>query len=89
MTSKKQGDQADMNLQAKKVFAVVDYAQCDPEQCDPEKGICAAANSCSYKVMKQIDGPFEPPMVFQDMCMGCWECLEACPLDAVKIKEVS
>jgi ATP-binding cassette subfamily E protein 1 len=78
-----------MNLQAKKVFAVVYYAQCDPEQCDPEKGICAAAQSCSYKVVKQIDGAFEPPMVFQDMCMGCWECIEACPLGAVGIKEVS
>ncbi|MFP4213970.1 MAG: 4Fe-4S binding protein [Desulfohalobiaceae bacterium] len=78
-----------MNLQAKKAFAVVDYTRCDPEQCDPEHGICAAAQSCPYKVMKQIDGTFEPPMVFQDMCMGCWECIETCPLGAVSIKEVS
>jgi ATP-binding cassette subfamily E protein 1 len=39
--------------------------------------------------MKQIDGPFEPPMVFQDMCMGCWECIEACPLGAVSIRETT
>jgi Fe-S-cluster-containing hydrogenase component 2 len=28
-------------------------------------------------------------MVFQDMCMGCWDCIEACPLDAVFVKNVS
>ncbi|MCG6894904.1 MAG: 4Fe-4S binding protein [Desulfobacteraceae bacterium] len=28
-------------------------------------------------------------MVFQDMCMGCWDCIEACPLDAVSVRNVS
>lgn len=78
-----------MNLQAKKSFAMVDYETCNPEECDPENGKCAAAKACTYKVMKQIDGEFEPPMVFQDMCMGCWDCIEACPLGAVAIKEIS
>lgn len=78
-----------MSLQSKKIFAMVVYEKCNPGQCDPEAGICAAAQACSYKVMKQMDGPFEPPMVFHDMCMGCWDCIEACPLDAVRIKEIS
>ena len=78
-----------MNLQAKKAFAMVDYESCEPEECDPDKGECAAGKACTYKVMKQIDGAFEPPMVFQDMCMGCWDCIEACPLGAVSVKEVS
>ena len=78
-----------MNLQGKKSFAMVDYETCNPEKCDPENGICAAANACTYKVMKQIDGAFESPLVFQDMCMGCWDCIEVCPLGAVSVKEIS
>lgn len=78
-----------MSLQSKKSFAMVDYEKCSPGQCDPEDGTCASAKACPYKVMKQIDGEFEPPMVFQDMCMGCWDCIEACPLDAISIKEVT
>ncbi|PKL57943.1 MAG: ferredoxin, partial [Methanomicrobiales archaeon HGW-Methanomicrobiales-5] len=31
----------------------------------------------------------EPPIVFQDLCMGCWHCIEACPLDAVQVKQVT
>ncbi len=70
----------------KKEFASIDYDVCDPKKCDSEEGKCFSAKACSYKVLKQIDGPFEPPMVFQDLCMGCWECIEACPLNAVNRK---
>ncbi|MFZ5907287.1 MAG: 4Fe-4S binding protein [Nitrospirota bacterium] len=28
-------------------------------------------------------------MIFQDMCMGCWDCIEACPLKAVRIHHVT
>ncbi len=73
----------------KKSFAFVNYEACDPRKCDPEKGICAAAKACEHKVMKQIDGAFEPPMVFQDLCQACWDCVEACPLDAVEMKHIS
>ncbi|MFO8049059.1 MAG: 4Fe-4S binding protein [Desulfosudaceae bacterium] len=78
-----------MSLQAKKIFAVVDYEVCNPDKCDPDKGRCAAVPACAHKVIKQIDGPFEPPMIFQDMCLGCWDCMEACPLDAINMKQVS
>ncbi len=78
-----------MNMQSKKSFAMVDYDTCDPERCDSEKGICSSVSACTHKVIKQIDGAFEPPMVFQDLCMGCWDCIEACPLDAIHVKSLT
>lgn len=74
----------EMSFQAKKTFASVDYGKCDPKGCSPEKGVCASASDCTRKVIKQIDGRYEQPIVFQDMCMGCWDCVEACPLNAVQ-----
>jgi len=78
-----------MNMQPKKTFAMVDYERCDCRKCNPEKGVCAVVLVCTHKVIKQIDGVFESPIIFQDMCMGCWDCIEACPLGAVKIKNVT
>ncbi len=78
-----------MQFQQKKTFAMIDFERCDPGRCDPENGRCPAASACEHKVLKQIDGPFEQPMVFQHMCMGCWDCIEACPLEAVYIKNVT
>lgn len=75
-------------MQGKKAFAMVDYEKCDPGRCDPENGICAAVAACPHKVIKQMDGAFEQPMIFQDLCQGCWECIEACPMDAIQIKHV-
>jgi len=76
-------------MQSKKTFALVDYSICNPKECSPDEGICAAVLACSHKVVKQIDGIFEQPIIFQDMCMGCWDCIEACPLDAVQIKNIN
>ena len=76
-------------MQPKKSFASVNYEICSPRECNPEEGRCAAVPACTHKVIKQIDGLFEQPMVFQDMCMGCWDCIEACPLDAIYTKHVS
>jgi ATP-binding cassette subfamily E protein 1 len=72
----------------KKQFSAVDYSICDPKKCNPDSGKCLASTKCSYKVIKQIDGAFEPPVVFHDLCMGCWDCVDACPLSAVYIKRV-
>jgi len=77
-----------MNFQAKKTFAMIDYNTCSPGKCDPENGICAAVDACSHKVIKQMDGPFEQPMIFHHLCQGCWECMEACPFDAIYIKRL-
>jgi translation initiation factor RLI1 len=78
-----------MQLQSKKSFSMVDYEKCDPKKCNPDEGICPAMAACTHKVLKQIDGAFEPPMVFQDMCMGCWDCIEACPLEAIEMKHIT
>lgn len=55
----------------------------------PGKWRSAAASACTHKVIKQLDGRFESPAIFQDMCMGCWDCIDACPLDACYIKHVT
>lgn len=68
---------------------MVDYGKCNPKECDPDKGVCAAVAACTHKVLKQIDGVFESPMVFQDMCMGCWDCIEACPFEAIEMKHIT
>jgi len=68
---------------------MVDYGKCNPKECDPDKGLCPAVPACTHKVIKQIDGVFESPMVFQDMCMGCWDCIEACPLEAIEMKHIT
>ncbi len=78
-----------MNFQSKKSFAIVNYERCNPRACNPEKGVCASVSACSRKVIKQIDGVFEPPIIFQDICMGCWDCIEACPLNAIEVKHVT
>jgi translation initiation factor RLI1 len=78
-----------MILQSKKSFAMVDYEKCNPQKCNPEEGKCPSASACTHKVLKQIDGLFEQPMIFYDLCLGCWDCIEACPLEAVQIKHVS
>lgn len=76
-------------MQPKKSFSLIDYEICEPKNCNPNEGICPAVAVCSHKVIKQLDGVFQSPMIFQDMCMGCWDCIEACPLDAIKIKNIS
>ncbi|HMB30940.1 MAG TPA: 4Fe-4S binding protein [Desulfohalobiaceae bacterium] len=78
-----------MGLQSKKSFAMVNYEKCNPNQCDPGSGICSAVQACPQKIIKQLDGAFEPPMIFHELCLGCWECMESCPLKAVQIKEIS
>ncbi|MBW1702498.1 MAG: ferredoxin [Deltaproteobacteria bacterium] len=76
-------------MQPKKEFALVDYEICNPSMCNPDEGICVATKACEHKVIKQIDGVFEPPIVFQDMCMGCWDCIEACLLEAIQMKHIN
>ena len=76
-------------MQPKKSFASVNYDVCSPKTCNPTEGRCVCVEACTHKVIKQLDGLFEQPMIFQDMCMGCWDCIEACSLEAVSVKNVS
>ncbi len=69
----------------KTTLARVDYAICRPAKCAPESGICPAVKSCPRRVIEQLDGASEPPLVYQNLCQACGECVEACPLDAIRM----
>lgn len=60
---------------------VVDYSRCDPSFCD--QGICAAAQVCERKVLRQ-EKPGEMPDLYPAMCLGCIDCLTACPQGAIR-----
>ncbi len=75
-------------IKGKKAIALVDYRICNPNECNPDEGICAAVEACSKGVVEQIDGAFEAPIVDQDMCLGCGDCVKACLLDAIEMKHV-
>ena len=83
------GNGTNIVVQSKKSFASVNYAKCNPKIGNPEKGLCVAALACTHKVITQIDGAYEQPMIFQDMCMGCWDCVEACPLESIFARHVT
>ncbi len=67
-----------------KVF--VQYSLCKPKQCSPEQGICAAAKACTRSILEQEEQCESPVLFFQDMCLGCGDCIRFCPLNAIVIK---
>ena len=71
----------------KHALVFVDFAICAPEECAPDTGVCASAKACGHKVIKQIDGHFEPPALFQDLCLTCGDCEKACPLGAIRKRD--
>ncbi|MFC1871524.1 4Fe-4S binding protein [Chloroflexota bacterium] len=66
-------------------MALVDYNKCHPEECD--RGICAAAQACTRKLLKQ-EVDYDVPMPNPSLCRGCGDCVRACPNEAVKIVKV-
>lgn len=60
----------------------LDYERCDPESC--ENGICAAAQVCEKKVLRQ-EAPGEMPDLYPSLCRGCVDCISACPRDAIRL----
>jgi ATP-binding cassette subfamily E protein 1 len=65
----------------------VNFFKCDPEKCDPKKGECAAAIVCEHEILEQ-DEPFETPMhAARDLCIGCLDCVKACPMEAIEAKK--
>ncbi len=65
----------------KKTIAV-DYQACEPEKC--EDGICKAALVCEKKILTQ-EAPYEMPDTKPSMCLGCSLCLQACPMNALRL----
>ena len=61
---------------------VVNYQFCEPESC--EGGICAAANVCQKKVLRQEE-PGEMPDVYPSLCLGCIDCIAECPRGAIQL----
>ncbi|MDO8491524.1 MAG: hypothetical protein Q7T04_05880 [Dehalococcoidia bacterium] len=64
-----------------KAKAVVDPDICQPSRCGG--GVCLACKECPNKVMRQEE-PGDVPYVNLDLCRGCFTCLLACPLKAIK-----
>ena len=45
---------------------------------------CEARQVCRTKAILQID-PGEPPFVDVHRCMGCMDCMKACPFEAIQV----
>jgi len=65
-----------------KQTVVVDYQACQPKKC--EDGICQAALACEKNILTQ-ETPYEMPDTKASMCLGCSECIQACPASAVHL----
>jgi Fe-S-cluster-containing hydrogenase component 2 len=61
-------------------LAQIDYNVC--QACSP----CDAKKSCRTKAIIKM-GPDEQAIVKPSDCMGCGDCVDACPFGAVKMKE--
>lgn len=61
-------------------IAQVSYDLC--QACDK----CAARKSCRTKALIQMDRG-EQAIVKSSDCMGCGDCIEACPHKALSMKE--
>jgi NAD-dependent dihydropyrimidine dehydrogenase PreA subunit len=60
----------------------IDYQVCDPSSC--EEGICASAQVCQRKVLRQ-EKPGELPDIYPNLCLGCVDCISVCLKKALRI----
>jgi len=69
--------------------AIIDLSKCEPGKCSPDKGKCLAAVDCKKKILEQEE-KYEPPMLMSEsMCTGCGDCVNSCPLNAIRISSGS
>ena len=61
-------------MQMARKMALVDYNGCHPEHCD--SGICAAAQTCPLKLLRQ-EAPYSLPMPEPSFCCACGDCIGA------------
>ncbi|HUV08459.1 MAG TPA: 4Fe-4S binding protein [Spirochaetia bacterium] len=63
----------------------VKFNLCRPEECDLEWGICKAAIACSHNLLQQEEPRTAPMLMSMSMCVGCGDCVTACPYGALEV----
>jgi translation initiation factor RLI1 len=66
-------------------WASIDFVLCNPSECNQQCGLCQASTACSHKLLLQEEPYEEPMLISAKMCVGCGDCVTACPLGAIKI----
>jgi Fe-S-cluster-containing hydrogenase component 2 len=67
-------------------YISVDFSICIPSECDSKGGTCRASEECTKNLLEQEE-PYEAPVLLSSkMCVGCSDCVRACPLGAIKIE---
>ena len=66
--------------------ANVDFTTCSPDTCDPIGGFCRAIDSCTHGLLEQEDANDSPMLTSVTMCVGCSNCVKACPVGAITIE---
>ncbi len=67
-----------------KRIAVIDYDKCHPEKCNSLCGKICPINKMGKEC---IEG--NPPIIHEELCIGCGICVHRCPFQAIKIVNIS
>ena len=65
-----------------KLKVTVDYEKCHPKECGT--GTCAAVVDCPFSLWKQ-EAQYDFPYIVPGFCQDCEICVEACPLNALRM----
>lgn len=66
-------------------YAVVDSTKCTPLQCP----VCTAAEACTHHLLEREEEDEAPVLWSVTACVGCGNCVKACPSDAIFIQHGS